>query len=64
MRIELWVWFMLKEGFAKPHQQSSRTLIRDLQTAVQLLNDDQNLVLMLIVGFAKPSKTLYGLYLD
>jgi len=50
----------LFEGFAKPHQQSSRTLIRDLQTAVQLLNDDQNLVFMLIVGFAKPSFNLFN----
>jgi len=48
------------EGFAKPHQQSSRTLIRDLQTAVQLLNDDQNLVFMLTVGFAKPSFNLFN----
>jgi len=47
------------EGFAKPHQQSSRTLIRDLQTAFQLLNDVQNLGPMLIVGFAKPSRVYF-----
>jgi len=50
---------ILHEGFAKPHQQSSRTMIRDLQTAFQLLNDDQKLVPMLIVGFAKPSSCLF-----
>jgi hypothetical protein len=44
------------EGFAKPRQKSSRTLIRDLlHTSFQLLNEYQRFVTVLHVGFAKLS---------
>lgn len=37
----------LSEGFAKPRQQSSRTLIRDLLSSYKQLNNDQRLPFML-----------------
>jgi hypothetical protein len=50
----------LKEGFAKPHQKSSRTLIRDLRTSYQLLNEYQRFVTVINVGFAKLSEGING----
>src|SRR6056297_1692661 len=49
-----------KEGFAKSHQTSSRTLIRDLQNTFQFLNDIMNLSPMLSVGFSTPFVTVFG----